>query len=594
MVITSRHIEQSGYLRCTLLIKNFPATVETDFLLTHVAQIKNTTFSMRLKPMDQGTTVRLVDKQINNATAGTYKRKGTQQLEAASDKENIVETYKEFLRNKGKFYYVNIYIEVYGEDEKELTQRIKEVTNALGSCHITAEKLIYEQKEGYLGVSPIGKDTLTMSANNIPSDTLSTMYLFSYSSRNDSKGIFLGRTKDGGYMFLDFWKHQEKTDANITSGNYAIVGETGYGKSWLLKKIISQLIASGTWVFDIDPEGEIAHLMSELGGTVIHCADGDFIINAFEIRRLKNKNNEEDENYSSHEPEAFKQDNSFYQHLSWLQDFYKVLIPYATGKEIAALMALTKDMYVRHGIDHNTDLSRLKHEDYPVFTNLYQYIEEVTNDTGRKKFPFYKMISNETLHDLLLMMKDVYDGSLSPLFNGHTNVTNANLICFDIQELLQGSQDRTQAYLFNVMTYIWDRIVKRENRIMMCIDELYLLMNQENITIAKYLQSFIKRARKYKAIIGTATQQLNDLDDEKIRHISSAIINSATYKFIFNPGNLGYEQTKHMLQLTEGEAESIAKAEQKQCLLKAGKADKYNVVVGELPYEEELFGSAGG
>ncbi|MEM1483812.1 hypothetical protein V6615_02915 [Oscillospiraceae bacterium PP1C4] len=56
---------------------------------------------------------------------------------------------------------MNIYIKVYGENEKELTKRVKEVMNALAGCHITAEKLIYEQKEGYLGVSPIGKDTLT-------------------------------------------------------------------------------------------------------------------------------------------------------------------------------------------------------------------------------------------------------------------------------------------------------------------------------------------------------------------------------------------------------------------------------------------------
>ncbi len=598
MVITSRHIEQSGYLRCTLLVKNFPATIESDFLLTHVAQIKNTTFSMRLKPMDQGTTIRLVDKQINNATAGTYKRKGTQQLEAASDKENIVETYKEFLRKKGRFYYVNIYIEVYGEDEELLKERVKEVTNALAGCHITAEQLIYEQKEGYLGVSPIGKDTLTMSANNIPSDTLATMYLFSYSSRNDPLGMLLGKTRDGGHMFLDLWIRSLETP----NGNFFIVGESGYGKSFVLKKICSQQIACGTWVFMIDPEDEYRHMFRRLGGTVINCAAGKLRINPFEIRRLKGKQEDEEareewetgDDPDFEEPEAFRQDQSFFQHLSWLQDFYKILIPYANGKEISALMALTRDMYIRYGIDQNTDLSKLRHEDYPTFTDLYTFIEDVLKDKGRKKYSFYDMITDDTLRDVLLMIKDTYDGSLSPLFNGHTNITNTNLINFNIQELLEGSQERTQAFLFNVLTYLWGRIVKREHRIMLCVDELYLLMDRDNISIAKYLRSFIKRARKYNAIIGTATQQINDLDDEKIRHISSAIINSATYKFLFNPGDLAFEQTKRMLHLTEGEAESIFDSVRGQCLLKAGKTDKYNVNVGKLPYEEDLFGSAGG
>lgn len=124
MVITSKYIEQSGYLRCTLLVKNFPSTIENDFLLTTVAQIKNTTFSMRLRPMDQGNMARLVDKQLNNAKAGTYKKRGSQQIEAVIDQENITATYSDFTREKGKFYLVNIYIEVYGECEKELLERM--------------------------------------------------------------------------------------------------------------------------------------------------------------------------------------------------------------------------------------------------------------------------------------------------------------------------------------------------------------------------------------------------------------------------------------------------------------------------------------
>lgn len=198
------------------------------------------------------------------------------------------------------------------------------------------------------------------------------------------------------------------------------------------------------------------------------------------------------------------------------------------------------------------------------------------------------------LRDLLLVIRDAYDGSLSPLFNGHTNLCNDKLINFNIQELLSGSEERTQAFLFNVMTFIWHKIMKKQNFTLFTVDELYLLMNRENLTIAKYLRNFIKRARKYDSVIGTATQQLVDLDDEKIRYISSAIINSASIKFLFNPGNLAYERTKKILQLTDGEAESIFAAMRGQCLLKVGQADKYNINISKFSYEDQLFGSAGG
>lgn len=586
MVIKPKHIEQSGFLRRTILIKNFPATIETDFILTNVTQIKNTTFTMHLVPMTSTKTAMLVDKQINNAKAQSHEKKGTRQIAADIDAESIRKSYDAFLKEKGRFYIVNIYIEVYALDEEELRERVNEVTAALTASHISAQQLIYEQKEGFIGVSPIGKDLLTVGANNIPSNTLAAMYPFSYSSRNDAHGMPLGKTKDGGYMFLDPWIRNQ----NLTSGNIIIVGETGYGKSYLIKKILAMMIACGVSCFMIDPEGEYDDVFRNLGGSVVHCASGSFLINPFEIRRLKTES--DSPNDLDNEIQALNQEQSFFQHLSWLKDFYKVLFPYLNGMQLAALTVLTQDMYIRFGIDHKTDLSKLTSSDYPTFTNLYEYIHDVLED--RNKYGFYKEITDDMLRDLLLAIRDAYDGSLSPLFNGHTNLCNDKLINFNIQELLTGSEERTQAVLFNVMTYLWHRITKKENRVMFGVDELYLLMNRDNLTIAKYLRSFIKRARKYESIIVTATQQLADLDDEKIRFISSAIINSASIKFLFNPGNLAYERTKKILQLTDGEADSIYRAKRGQCLLKVGQGDKYNVNIGTLPYEDELFGSGGG
>ncbi|MBE6905012.1 MAG: DUF87 domain-containing protein [Ruminococcaceae bacterium] len=377
---------------------------------------------------------------------------------------------------------------------------------------------------------------------------------------------------------------------NMTNGNFSITGETGFGKSHLMKKILSQQIARGISCFSLDPEGEYDELYRNLGGTVINCASGKFLINPFEIRRLKTEDDTTEE--LENEIEALHKDQSFYQHLSWLKDFYKVLFPDLKGLQLTALSTLTQDMYIRHGIDHNTDLSKLTSKDYPTFTDLHQYISDVLDD--REKYGFYREISDDMLKDLLLAIREAYNGSLSPLFNGHTNICNDKLINFNVQELLTGSEERTQAFLFNVMTFIWQKIMSRENKTMLTVDELYLIMNRDNLVIAQYLRNFIKRARKYDAVIGTATQQLADLDDEKIRHITSAIINSAAVKFLFNPGNLAFERTKSMLQLSQGEADCIFAAGRGQCLLKVGQADKYNVRIEKLPFEDKLFGSAGG
>lgn len=585
MVISSRYIEQSDFFRQTHIVKNFPASFSTTCLLTKIAQIKHTTFSMRLAPMSDGEAIKLINAQINNKAAGRFSRKGTEQIKSDVELDNIKEFFEGVLKNSNRMYYVNIYVEVYAGNLRELEERSKKVKNILQSCYITSVMLLYEQKEGFWGTSPIGRDTLTMSRNTLPSSSLAALYPFSYSSHNDAHGMYLGRTEDGGYVFLDPWFR----DDNRPNSSISITGESGRGKSWLLKKIISQQLARGTNLFILDPEGEYRDIIKDFGGTVLNCAAGNFIINIFEIRTFKAVNEDDADN----EIAANQSDKPLFQHLSWLSQFFKVMFPFAQGLDIAELMILVKDMYTKCGIDENTDISKLSSTDYPTFTTLYEFIEDVFRN--KDKYEFYnKTFSDDKLQKLLITLRDAYDGSLSLLFNGHTNITNARIINFDIQELITGSEERTQAYMFNVMTYLWNRILKRENQTMLCIDELYLLMNRENLIIAKYLKDFVKRARKYLAAIVVATQQLGDFLDDAIYHISSALFNTPTYKFLFNPGELDFNKIQKLLGLNEGELSYLKTAKKRHCLLKIGSSDRYAMEVGTLPYEAELFGKAGG
>lgn len=61
----------------------------------------------------------------------------------------------------------------------------------------------------------------------------------------------------------------------------------------------------------------------------------------------------------------------FFQHMSWLKDFFRVLLPGISDKEVTALMILVQEMYKAHGIDGNTDFSVLGPEDYPILSDLY-------------------------------------------------------------------------------------------------------------------------------------------------------------------------------------------------------------------------------
>lgn len=575
------YIAQGNFVRQTLLVKNMPASFDTLCMLTKIAQLEKSSMNIRISEMNRASAISLVNKQLHssNSTA-LFAKKGTERIEADKDSKTITDFYRRFINDDDKIFKVNIFIEIYGNSAKDLTAMRDKVSSALSP--ITYEVLRFDMVNGFNGVFPLGKDEFKTLSNNIPGKSLAALYPFAYSSRNDPEGLLLGKTEDGGYMFVDFFLR----DQFITSGSYFISGETGYGKSYLQKKIISQIIARGYSVFGFDNENEYSEMIANMGGTNINAISKKVKINPFQIRSFGSPDSE------IYETEIMDIDGTFFQHLSWLKEFFKILIPEITNKELSVLMTFVKDTYEYHSINENTDFSQFKETDYPTFTDLFKYIEEVASN--RNKFPFYKMISQELINNCLILIKECYDGSLSPMFNGHTHIVNANIINFNIQQLLIGSTERTQAYLFNVLTYIWGIITQRKNRVLMFVDELYLLCNAENMIIVKYLRDFIKRVRKYNSIIGTATQQISDCMDPKIFTYTSAFINSAAFKFFFNCGEMDFENVKKFFALTQGELEYVKKAQRKHCLLKAGASHKYNMIVGTLPYELALFGTRGG
>ena len=101
-------------------------------------------------------------------------------------------------------------------------------------------------------------------------------------------------------------------------------------------------------------------------------------------------------------------------------------------------MIFTQNMYAENCITENSNLDILKSEDYPTFTNLYEYIENCFNESNYEEMH----ISEELINNILLMLRDTYDGSLGYIFNGHTNVSNSHIIDFDFNTILMGSSSR--------------------------------------------------------------------------------------------------------------------------------------------------------
>jgi len=570
------NIVQNDFLRKVIMIKNIP-TKDILGYFKEISKYKNTTFSMRVTPLVDHEISRLLNAQINNNKI-MNKNKATEEIINEKNIDDLKQFYTSLLKDSNKVFYMSIYIEIYGNDVKSLKQNMDIIKSNLFALGVTYDELPDEQKQGFLSMTPTGKDYFVSCANNLPSNTLASMYPFSFSAKTDDNGLIIGETVDGGNVFVDPFLRNN----NAPNGNIAIFGTSGYGKTYLQKKILSQLIMSGCTTYTLDAEDEYAEMYTKLGGTVINCTSDKFKINVFEVRQIKSIDED-----SENDELNLDTNSVYFQHLSWLKDFFTVLFRTITDKELSALMLYVDEMYKLKGITSDTDCKRLIETDYPIFTDLYNVIR---NDIDNKQKQF-DIIDDKTSKDLLLIIADCHNGSLGYLLNGHTKIKDSNNICFCIRDLLSSSNDRVQATLFNIMTYIWNKITLRESRIVFDIDELHIYFEDKNMIVGKYIKNFIKRVRKYGSIIITSTQNFSDVTRDDILHITMGIFNNSAIKFVFFPGEADVKQAVSCLDLTGGEENLLNRQDRHHCLLKVG-SEKYYVKVGTLPYEEELFGKA--
>ena len=198
-------------------------------------------------------------------------------------------------------------------------------------------------------------------------------------------GFYIGRDKYGSNVLVDFDKRTE----DKTNSNVLILGNSGQGKSHLLKLLLCNYREAGKSVLVLDPESEYQELCANLGGTYIDMMSGEYMINPLEpkawgdqrdagpiSRTKKNCNGKEtarDDNESV--PEAFRKVTRLSQHISYLKDFFRAYKDF-TDAEIDTIEIMLMKLYGRFGIDDGTNFDQFTAEDYPTMSDLYELIEK--------------------------------------------------------------------------------------------------------------------------------------------------------------------------------------------------------------------------
>lgn len=563
--------------RCVWALREYPASTESQAILRHLGEKSSVTLRIYCRQVSPSEEDRIIDNaNKKNKLDGSDPNKLRQAVEAESNLRDVAELVHKMHREHEPLLHCAVYLEMTADSAEHLRQLQTDVLTELVRCKLNVDKLLLRQKQGFYCASPVGYNALGREFERVlPAGSVANLYPFNYSGKTDPNGFYIGKDKYGSNIVVDF----DRRDSDKTSANILILGNSGQGKSYLMKLLICNLLEAGKSVVSLDAEHELEELCDKLGGCFIDLMAGEKRINVLEVRYW-NEDTETDEPA----PEAFRKSTLLARHISFLKDFFRAYKDFS-DPQLDTIEIMLSKMYRKWGISEETDFRQLKPGDYPVLSDLYALINnELVNYRNGSLY------TRELLQEVLLGLHSLCVGADAPFFNGHTNISDDRFLVFGVGGVLTAAKSLRNALLFNVLAYMSDRLLTAGNTVA-ALDELYLWLS--NPVAIEYIRNCLKRVRKRDSALMMASQNLEDFDQEGVREMTKPLFAIPPHQFLFNPGSIGRRFYMDMLQLDEAEFELIRRTRRGECLFKCG-AERYHLKVIAPDHKAVLFGTAGG
>ena len=565
--------------RSVWVIREYPPSTEEQAILSQLVDRNGVTlriYHRLVESMEQR-------KILQNATRKNKLMSGgnnvNETIEAEGNLQDVIELLANLRKNKEPLLHCSVFIELKAKNMNVLKERQSEISMELTRSKISVDRLTLRQKEGFLSVLPVGTNQFGAQYKRVlPASSVANLYPFNFSGKTDPQGLYLGRDKYGTNILVDFDRRAE----DKTTSNILILGNSGQGKSYLLKLILTNIRESGKTIICLDPESEYEELTEAMGGCYIDFMSGEYTINPLEPKAWSDSTEEMEVDA----PEAFRKVTRLSQHIAFLKDFFRSYKDF-TDAQVDTIEILLMKLYARFGITDSTDYSTKKPADFPVMSDFYELCEEefMTYDNKRKY-----LYTEEMLQEVCLGIHSMCVGAESKYFNGHTNIVDDKFVCFGVKRLMDTNKRLKDAMLFNILSYMSNELLGKGNTAA-SIDELYLFLT--NMTAIEYIRNAMKRVRKKESAIILASQNIEDFLISSIREFTKPLFSIPTHQFLFNAGQINPKDFIDALQVEPSEFELIKYPERGTCLYRCGN-ERYLLQVIAPDYKSALFGKAGG
>ena len=565
--------------RCVWAIKDYPPPTTDQAILSRFGDKEAVTLHMYTRFVDGVEQRKIIQNAGRKNTMLAQSNEISDSVIGEGNLNDVVELLNDLRKNREPLLHCAVYIELSANSLDKLRELQSDVSMEMTRQKLSVDRLTLRQKEGFLSCMPCGFNAFgTQFERVLPASAVANCYPFNYSGKTDPHGFYLGKDKFGTNIIVDFDRRaDDKTNSNIL-----ILGNSGQGKSYLMKLILTNLRMSGKSIITLDAEQEYEDLCNNLGGCYIDLMSGQYIINPLEPKEWsENKEDGDDE-----APEAFRKATRLSQHISFLKDFFRTYKDF-DDPQIDALEILLTRLYAKFGITDNTDYDKLTAKDYPVMADLYEIVE---SEYQRYQHGSKSLFTEDLLRELCLGLNSMCVGAESKFFNGHTNINDDKFIVFGVKGLMEANKKLKDAMLFNILSYMNHKLLTA-GKTAASIDELYLFLT--NLTAIEYIRNAMKRVRKKDSSILLASQNIEDFLMPDVKELTKPLFSIPTHQFLFNAGNINPREYMDTLQLEGSEFDLIKYPERGTCLFKCGN-ERYLLQVIAPEYKAKLFGNAGG
>lgn len=525
---------------------------------------------MKFKKAPKYESEKKIDKAIMDMESKLSKTgKSSTRIELETHLETLRNLLQELKTSNQQLYDVNTFITC--EDSAR-----KDVKSVLKQEGFRYTELFARQIDAFISTGISMRDNIKELQRGVPTYTLAGTFPFISSELQDENGFYIG---DNEYpVFVDFFvRNPQRVNSNMM-----IIGKSGSGKSFATKTLLANFAADNTKIFICDPEKEYANLTDSLRGKLIDVGSSIHgIINPFNVIRALDKGDDDDDKDEYDEDgnlikeKVKRPDDSFNQHLQFLEQFFRTILEGISSDAFEMINSLILEMYHKFKIDENTDLKKLKPTDYPIFDDLYALLQEKLKTT-KEEF----VLNNLRVAEAYIR-KFAKGGRNANLWNGPTSIeTNENFVCFNFQSLIAGNNEMlTSAQMLLVFKYIESEVINNKDyndlhntnrKIIVVVDEAHIFINPKYPIALNFMTSMAKRIRKYGGMQIVITQNINDfVGSEEIKRQSTAVINACQYSLIFslspndvndlvelykNSGGINKEERNRIVSATVGQA----------------------------------------